>query len=187
MAKQDNAALLVVDVINHFDFEGGDQLARAATKMLAPLLRMMRRARAANLPVVYCNDNFGQWRSDFRATFETCANAATRGGRFVTQLQPMPTDYFVLKPMHSAFFSTPLQLLLDHLSVRRVVLVGLATDGCVLATALDAHMRDYEVAIVREATASKTSARTGRALDLLRATTPIRVIGARAALHWMNA
>jgi nicotinamidase-related amidase len=187
MAKQQTAALLIIDVINHFEFEGGDLLARNATKILGTLLRMMRRARAADVPVVYCNDNFGQWRSDFRATFEACADASTRGGRFVTRLQPAPTDYFVLKPMHSAFFSTPLQLLLDNLGVQRLVLVGLATDGCVLATGLDAHMRKYEVAIVRDATASKSEARTRRALDLLRTTTPIRVIGARAALRWMNA
>lgn len=187
MTRSYPAALLVIDVINHFKFEGGDALARNATRMLAPLLRMSRRARAAHLPVIYCNDNFGQWRSDFRATFEACADPGTPGGKFVTRLQPAPTDYFVLKPMHSAFFSTPLQLVLDDLGVKRIVLVGLATDGCVLATALDAHMRGYEVAIVREATVAQSEARKRRALDLVRTTTPVRVIGARAALRWMNA
>ena len=187
MARPHPAALLIIDVINHFEFEGGDALARNAARMLGPLLRVARRARAANLPVIYCNDNFGQWRSDFHATFEACAKRGTPGGDFVTRVQPAPTDYFVLKPMHSAFFSTPLQLLLDDLGAARVVLVGLATDSCVLATALDAHMRGYEVAIVREATVAKSEARKRRALDLLRTTTPVRVIGARAALRWMDA
>jgi len=187
MPKPCPAALLIIDVINHFAFEGGDRLARNAAHMLAPVLRISRRARTANLPVIYCNDNFGQWRSDFRATFEACADPGTPGGRFVTRLQPAPTDYFVLKPRHSAFFSTPLQLVLDDLGARRIVLVGLATDGCVLATALDAHMRGYEVAVVREATAAQSEARKRRTLDLIRTTTPVRVIGARAALRWMNA
>jgi nicotinamidase-related amidase len=187
METKRSAAFLIVDVINHFQFDGGEVLARNAERILSPLLRLSRRARAARVPVIYCNDNFGQWRSDFRATFEASADSTTRGGRFVTQLQPSPTDYFILKPMHSAFFSTPLQLLLDDLGARRVVLAGLATDGCILATAIDAHMRGYEVAIVREGTAAQSEVRKRRALDVLRTTTPIRIIGARAALRWMGA
>src|SRR4029079_1226095 len=63
-------ALLMVDVINDLEFEGGDKLLRHALAMAQRLAALARRARAAGVPVIYANDNFGKWRSDFRTTLE---------------------------------------------------------------------------------------------------------------------
>jgi nicotinamidase-related amidase len=180
------SALLVVDVINHFEFPGGPALLRIAERVALAIARIMRRTRAADVPVIYCNDLFGQWRSDFRRLFDVCAAPAARGQRFVRRMQPAPSDYFILKPKHSAFFATPLELLLQDLGVERLLVIGLATDGCVLTTALDGHARDYDIAIARDAVAAQSDARTRRALDLLRAASPIRVTATRAAMRWLG-
>ncbi|MBA8885446.1 isochorismatase family cysteine hydrolase [Dokdonella fugitiva] len=181
------AAVLAIDLINPFDFPGAAPLLRETRRVLPNMRRVLRRARTAGVPVIYCNDNFGQWRSDFRSNVDLCAGEGAVGATLVREIVPSPLDYFVLKPKHSAFFETPLRILLNQLGVKRVALIGIAADSCVLNTALDAHIREYEVAVVRDAVASATSARTRRALDLLRTDRPIRVVATRAALRWLGA
>jgi len=169
------AALLVVDMINTFEYEGGDALLRH-TRRAAPTVRRLRDAfHAARLPVVYCNDNFGRWRSDFRDAVRRAGAPDARGADVVALMRPGPSDYFVLKPRHSAFYDTPLALLLRHMRIRHLVLAGIAGDGCIAATALDAHTREYEVTVARDATASRHAAGNRRALELLRDTDVARL------------
>ena len=62
------AALILVDVINHFEFPDGQRILREALTIAPRLARLKERARKAGIPCIYVNDNFGQWRSDFRKT-----------------------------------------------------------------------------------------------------------------------
>jgi len=161
-------ALVLVDTINAFDFEGSEPLVEAATRAAERIDALARRARAARVPVIYVNDNFGQWRSDFRATIDACT-APGRPGRDVSlRLRPEKDDFFVLKPMHSAFYATPFELLLDHLEVDTLILTGFAADLCLLFTAHDAHMRGYRLMAPSDCTASNSPAITERALAHLR-------------------
>lgn len=163
-----NLALVLVDTINGFDFEGSERLVVAAEQASRCIEALARRARAADVPVIYVNDNFGQWRSDFRATIEGCT-APDKPGRGVSlRLRPEKDDYFVLKPMHSAFYATPFELLLDELEVGTLILTGFAADLCVLFTAHDAHMRGYHLLVPSDCTASNSPAITERALTHLR-------------------
>ncbi len=140
-------ALLLIDVINDLEFDGGERLAEHAGPMAERIAALKRRALAAGVPVVYVNDNFGQWRSDFRATVEHCLNDGVRGEPIVRRLAPEAEDYFVLKPENSGFYSTTLELLLRHFGAKTLVLAGVAADNCVLFTAQDAYLRDYRVVI----------------------------------------
>jgi len=115
--------------------------------------------------VIYANDNRGRWRSDFRQVFELSIAHGGNGVRISQQLAPDADDYFVLKPKHSAFFMTPLDLLLEHLKVRRVYVTGVAGDQCVLLTAADARMRDYEAAVPKDCIASQSKTRNRRAVE----------------------
>ena len=161
------SALLIIDMINTFDFPGGVALARHARAAARHAQRLREWCAEARMPVIYCNDNFGQWRSDFRAVYNRCVTQGARGAEIATRLKPGPDDYFVLKPRHSAFYATPLHLLLQSLHVRRLILAGIAGDGCVLTTANDAHIRGYEVAVASDATASQRPASNRRALGHL--------------------
>jgi nicotinamidase-related amidase len=160
-------ALIVIDMINAFDFSGGEALLRAALPASARIARLKHRAKAHRVPVIYANDNYGQWRSDFRQVIAACSDPDSRGAELVQALHPDTDDYFVLKPMHSAFHATPLQFLLEALAVNTLILTGIATDNCVLATALDAHTRHYQVFVPADCTAAETAARRNRALLLL--------------------
>jgi len=153
-------ALLLIDVVNAFDFGGAEGLVRAARPAADAIAKLAARARKEDVPVVYVNDNFGQWRSDFASTVRACTKKTPAGRAIGRRLRPHRGDYFVLKPQHSGFYSTPLDLLLRHLDVHTLVLTGFAANMCVVFTANDAHMRGYRVVVPRDCTASNTPALT---------------------------
>ena len=149
-----NVALLLIDVINDLEFESGEELLSHALPMAERLAALKRRAKEAGVPVIYVNDNFGKWQSDFKKILEHCVEEDVRGRPFVERLRPEEDDYFVLKPKHSGFFSTTLDILLDYLQARTLILTGLTGDICVLFTAHDAYMRDFNLVIPSDCVAS---------------------------------
>ena len=163
-----DVALLLIDVINDLEFPEGDQLLRHALPMARRIAALKRRARQEGVPVVYVNDNFGRWRSDFNAQVEHCLQDGVRGQPVVELLRPDEDDYFVLKPKHSGFFSTTLDILLEYLGAKAVVLTGMAANICVLFTANDAYMRDLHLAVPSDCVASNTEEENRYALDQMR-------------------
>ena len=161
-------ALLLIDVINALDFPEGEQLERFAVPMAERIAELKRRARAARVPAIYVNDNFGRWRSDFRSHVEHCLRDGVRGRRMAELLRPAEDDYFVLKPKHSGFFSTTLDILLEYLGVKALILTGVATNICVLFTANDAYMRDFHLVVPRDAVAANTEEEGRHALEQIR-------------------
>ncbi|HEX8686884.1 MAG TPA: isochorismatase family cysteine hydrolase [Pyrinomonadaceae bacterium] len=149
-----NVALLLIDVINDLEFSSGEDLLRHALPMAERLAALKRRAKEAGVPVVYVNDNFGKWQSDFKKILEHCLEEDVRGRPVVELLRPEEDDYFVLKPKHSGFFSTTLDILLNYLQAKTLVLTGLTGDICVLFTAHDAYMRDFDLVIPADCVAS---------------------------------
>jgi nicotinamidase-related amidase len=158
-------ALVLIDVINDFDFPRAEALLRHALPSAERIATLKQRARRARIPTIYANDNFGRWRSDFRQQIQHCLEQGRRGRQIVELLKPAEDDYFVLKPMHSGFFSTTLEVLLERLQVQRLVLSGFAADICVLYTANDAYMRDFKVAVPSDCVASETKRQYRFALE----------------------
>jgi nicotinamidase-related amidase len=163
-------ALLLIDVINDLEFEGGAALLEPALAIAEPLAALKRRARPHGIPALYVNDNFGRWRSDFARLVRHCLEDGVRGGRVAARLAPAEDDYFVLKPKHSGFFSTALDILLDYLGAETLILTGLTADSCVLFTAADAHMRDFHVIVPPDCVAAADAEVKARALGLLAGT-----------------
>jgi len=157
-------ALLLIDVINDLAFDGSEALVAQAEPMAARLAVLARRAGAAGVPKIYVNDNFGQWRSDFRSTVAHCTSRSSPGRRVSQRLRPSARDYFVLKPKHSGFFDTTLDSLLGALRIRRVILTGIAGNICVLFTANDAYMRDLKIFAPADCIVSNTAADNHHAL-----------------------
>jgi nicotinamidase-related amidase len=161
-------ALLLVDVINPLDFPEADQLLRHAVPAAKKLAELKARARKANVPVIYANDNFGRWRSDLSAVVERCEAAGCKGHPLIELLRPGQDDYFVLKPKHSAFFSTTLDTLLRYLGTETLVIGGFAADICVVFTANDAYLRDLSVVVPSDGVASNEAGDREAALVLMR-------------------
>lgn len=161
-------ALLLIDVINDLDFPGSAALIDAAEEMAGRLATLKRRVARAGLPVIYVNDNFGQWRSDFRRTVAHCTAKTSPGRRVSLRLRPSARDYFVLKPKHSGFYDTTLDTLLDALRVRRLIVAGIAGNICVLFTANDAYMRDFKIFAPADCIVSNTAAENEQALHQIK-------------------
>lgn len=164
---QRRTALLLVDVINDMEFEGSEPLVRLAEPMAHRLRALKHRARAAGLPTIYINDNFGKWRSDFRSLVEHCLNDKVPGREVARLLRPDDEDYFVLKPKQSAFFGTTLDTLLRSLGTTTVILTGIAGDNCVLFSANDAYLRDLKLFIPSDCVVSNTEEENRYALNLM--------------------
>lgn len=152
-----STVLLLVDVINGFDFPEARQLLRFALPAARRIAALKKRLRAAGIPAIYVNDNFGRWRSDFRTQVERCVSDECLGAEVARLLIPSEDDYFVLKPKHSSFYSTSLNVLLEYLGAEKLIITGFAGDICVLFTANDAYMRDYQVIAPIDCMASETA------------------------------
>jgi nicotinamidase-related amidase len=131
-------------MIHPFRFEGAEEMLPAASAAAEQIVALKQRVKATGFPVIYVNDNFGKWQSDFRKLVKQCLEGSCRGQRIAELLHPEEDDYFVLKPKHSGFFGTPLELLLQFVGAHRLILTGVAGNSCILHTANDAHMREYK-------------------------------------------
>jgi len=164
------AALLIVDMISCWDFPDADKLTPAALALAPHIAELKQRCRRSGMPVVYCNDNRGRWRSDFRQLISLARRAGGAPAAITRQLLPDGEDYFVLKPKHSGFFCTPLELLLHELKVRRLLVTGVASDQCILVTASEARMRNFEVIVPSDCVASQSPERNDIVLRQFRET-----------------
>ena len=156
-------------MINAFDFEGAELLLPRALRAAKAIARLKQRARQARAPVIYVNDNFGRWRSDFRHVIDHVLETA--GKPIALLLRPDERDYFVLKPKHSGFQHTSLSVLLGHLGSRRLILCGVAAEFCVLMTAHDAYMREFRLVVPRDCVASERAGSERNALAHMREVT----------------
>ncbi|MEW2291276.1 isochorismatase family cysteine hydrolase [Streptomyces sp. NPDC006743] len=145
------SALIVIDMINTYDHKDADLLLPSARTVVPVVAGLLRRARRADVPVIYVNDNFGEWRSHHGELLEHAL--AGPHADLVEPLRPDDSSLFVLKARHSVFYDTPLAYLLREQGVDRLVLCGQVTEQCVLYSALDAHIRHLDVVVPRDAVA----------------------------------
>ena len=160
-------AILIIDMINDFNFEDGENLRFNTEKIVPNIIELKRIAAQKNIPIIYVNDNFGKWKSNFKVLIEHCVNDNSAGKEIVSRIQPNEEDYFVLKPKHSGFFSTTLEILLEYLNTEALVLAGITTDICVLFTAHDAYMRDFKIIIPSDCVAAVTDEQNSTALEII--------------------
>ena len=170
-----STALLIVDMINPFDFEGADALLTPALRAAKKILALRDRFDRVKAPVVYVNDNFMHWQGEFRDLLASCSADGAPGKPIADLLQPGPQHYYVLKPKHSGFEHTALEVLLAKLRVRQLAITGIATDACVLVTAQDAHSREFALWLPADCTAAQTPQRKRRALQLAQDTLHARL------------
>lgn len=160
-------ALLLIDVINDLEFEGNQSMVKQAPNLANRLAELKKRAKAADVPTIYVNDNFGKWQSDFRKQVEHCLQDGICGRTLAEKLKPGSDDYFVLKPKHSGFFATTLETLLRYLGAETLILTGIAGDRCVLFTANDAFLREFKIFVPSDCVISNDAKQNREALKLM--------------------
>jgi nicotinamidase-related amidase len=161
-----NTALVVVDVLNSYEHEDAEALVESMTAAVPRIADLIARAREEEQPVIYVNDNYGQWNS----SSEKLLRAALRGEHpeLVEPLRPPEDVHFVIKARHSIFYETPLEYLLRQLEVSRIMLCGQVTEQCILYSALDAYVRHLRVAVPADAVAHIDPELADAALRMMR-------------------
>jgi nicotinamidase-related amidase len=159
--------LMLVDVINDLDFPGNDALVKAAPRLGRRIAKLKARCHQAGIPTIYVNDNRGRWRSDFRDVVQRCLRPTSLGRSLVEQIVPQAHDYVVLKPKHSPFYATPLDVILTHLDARTIVLAGLTTNACILSSASGIHVRDFKLFVPGDCVAALNATLHRRALSVM--------------------
>lgn len=149
--------LLVIDMLSDFEFDGSDRIFGNALRVARNIARLKTRAAAADVPCIYVNDNVGKWQSSAQRIVDQAVHPERRGYPVGSLLQPDKQDYFVLKAKHSAFFATPLEVLLSYIGASALILTGATSTQCILFTAMDAYVRDFSLYIPRDCTAAQDS------------------------------
>jgi nicotinamidase-related amidase len=168
-------ALLVVDVINDFRHDDGDRLLTSFRERLSAMTAVIAAAREAAVPVIYVNDDNGRWDSDAPGLVQA-ATVTGKAADEMRKLAPAPGTHFLLKHRYSAFDHTALDLLLEQLGIERLLLIGAATEGCIVQTAIDAREHGLKTTIIADACATSDSELETVALRYAE-----RVVGARVA------
>jgi nicotinamidase-related amidase len=160
--------LVLVDFINPLDFDGADALAPPALEAARATAALRRRGAREGVQTIYANDNYGVWRSDFKAVWARCRAKHGAAAAIARLLRPRRNDLTVLKPRQSAFYSTPLDLLLRQLRCKKLIVAGLAADNCVLFTAMDAYLRGYSLWVPHDCVAAESDRAKANALEHMR-------------------
>ena len=147
-----NTALLIIDMINDFNFKHGTILAEKTFIIAQQIQLLKKQCKKENIPIIYINDHYNLWQAEFMKVIEYCRNKKSEP--VIDQIKPDDSDYFLIKPRHSAFYGTALQTLLSQLQVKQLILTGIAGNICVLFTANDAYMREYPLLIPENCIAS---------------------------------
>ncbi|WP_284140690.1 MULTISPECIES: isochorismatase family cysteine hydrolase [unclassified Virgibacillus] len=161
----EHSAVLFVDMINTFDFDGGEKLLKHTEQILPNLVKLKKFAHQHKLPVIYVNDHYGIWQADLHKIIAHCHNEQSKN--VIDALKPEADDYFLIKPQHSAFFQTPLQSLLHELGKKHLIMAGIAGDICLLFTAKDAYMYQYKLTVPGNCMASEEKEGNDYALYLM--------------------
>jgi nicotinamidase-related amidase len=149
--------LLLVDFINPFNFPGAERLAPAAVEAARATAGLKERLAAEGVTTIYANDNYGVWQSDFHTLVSACLGMNGPPGEIARLLYPQAGDLTILKPRHSAFFASPLELLLTEMESSELIICGLATDICVQLTAMDAFLREYRIWVPSDCNAAEST------------------------------
>jgi nicotinamidase-related amidase len=78
----------------------------------------------------------------------------TPGAQIIDELQPINDEYVIIKSRWSGFFKTNLDLLLNRLSVKTLIITGVQTPNCVRTTAYDAISYDFDTIIIKDCSAA---------------------------------
>ena len=160
-----NTALLIIDMINDFQFEYGPVLAEKAATITPNILKLKQAMKEEAMPVIYVNDYYNIRQADIEKLVSHCRNALNQ--QIINHLYPHPDDYFIFKPKHSAFYGTSIDVLLNQLHISNLIITGIAGNICVLFTANDAYMRNYQLIIPEDCISSNNDQDNAYALKMM--------------------
>ena len=160
------SALIIIDMQNGFLNENSAQLIKMAADTVPACARAAEAARKRKIPVFFIgrhyradgtdveHTRFPSWLAGGRAMSEVCSPQIDDS--YLPGLAPKDGDFVLVKPRFSAFFMTPLDLMLRRLGIDEVFLTGTTTPNCIRTTCYDAISLDYSVTVIEDCCSSQT-------------------------------
>lgn len=148
------SAVIVIDMLN--DFVTGPIASPRVNKIIQPIKDLCAYAREHDMPVIYANDSHTPEVDKEFKVWGPHAVEGTEGAQIIDELAPEKTDIVVPKKTYSAFFQTPLELILRELDVDTVIITGWQADCCCRHTSADAFFRGFRIVVPRETTDTVT-------------------------------
>ena len=162
-------ALLIIDMVkDNFDEKKNLPITPLARQIIEPINSLTRSFRKEGWPVVFATDSFKANDFIFTGYMKPHSLEGTRGAEIVGELNRTGDDLWLPKPRFSAFFRTDLDQWLKEKSVTLCAVAGIATNYCVLTTALDAICCDFKAVILEDCSRAFTEKLHEQTLDLYR-------------------
>lgn len=161
--------VLVIDMLRDFLEPDGALFCRRCRNIIPSVQRLVTHARASGWPVIYVCDSHPHASEDPDILrFGPHAIRGTRGAEIIPELAPAGGDHIVTKRTYDGFYSTDLDMTLRSLRVSTVILSGIHTHVCVLATAMGAFYRGYRVIVLRDCTEASSEEKHRTRLEFIR-------------------
>lgn len=182
----DKTALVVVD------FQGGDLSEDTVYGgvTLPKATAMVAAARDLGIPVVWIQEVHKPHLQDIGRELDGSEGPhcieGDPGTEIATGLGPIAGEFHVKKRRYSAFFGTDLDIALRSYGVDSLILIGGFTDICVLYTAVDAHQRDYRLAIASDVLLGSSDQAHDDALIMMENLQSGSVVTSEDVSHWLE-
>ena len=175
-------ALLVIDMLNDFVLPGAPLEVPDTRKVINNIQQEVKSARLAGRPVIYvCDAHAPDDREFSRFGWPAHAVRGSKGAEVIDELAPRPGEVVVHKSTYSGFYNTGLDDVLKKLGVDSVRLTGCVTHICILFTASDAVLRNYEVAVVEDGVAGIAREDHEAALRIMKNVMGVKMVRSGAA------
>ena len=148
-------AIIIVDMVKD-TFREEDQfpITREAQPIIPTINHLLQRGRQLSIPVIFACDSFLPDDFIFKGKMKPHSIRGTEGSEVTDQLEVREGDVILPKRRFSAFFKTDLDQTLRTWHVDTVAVGGIATNVCVLMTAMDALCHDFKSILLEDCCAA---------------------------------
>lgn len=152
---KEKPALLIIDMVkDNFVDEKRLSVTLSAKQTIDPINHLIENFREHQWPVVFSTDAFHKDDFIFTGRMKPHSIAGTTGAEVIDALDKKAQDLWLPKPRFSAFFNTDLNEWLKDREITLCAVAGIATNFCVLTTAMDALCHDFKAVILEDCSAA---------------------------------
>lgn len=143
------SVLLIIDMINGME----EWVPRKRIKKIVPNIeRLISKARKKNVQIIYAiHKPFGK-----------------KGTKVYNEICPERNDIKIEKNEYSCFYGTGLDKILKKMKIKKLIITGISTHWCILATALDSHYRKYKTVVVSDSITAPDNRKHQLALEWMK-------------------
>ncbi len=153
--NREKPALLIIDMVkDNFEESKNMPITPLARQIIGPINGLISAFRKEGWPIVFPTDAFNKEDFIFKGRMKPHSLAGTEGAEIVDELDRRDDDFWLPKPVFSAFFKTELDKWLKEREVTLCAVAGISTNVCVLTTVFDAISHGFNTVLLEDCTAA---------------------------------